>query len=57
MEWHEFPEGEELEVLTTVLNFCAEGNHDRCPGFTESEEHGGEPVFCVCPCHQVPAHA
>jgi len=57
MEWHEFPEGEEPEVLTGVSGFCDQGEHAECPGHAPSEEHGGETVFCVCPCHQVPFKA
>ena len=53
MDWHCFLEGEEPVVLTTILPHCDEGRHDECPGFMESEEHGGEPIFCVCWCHRV----
>jgi hypothetical protein len=56
-EWHEFPEGEEPQVLTAVLKFCSEGKHGDCPGHASSEEDGGGTVFCVCPCHQVPHEA
>lgn len=53
MEWHEFPEGEEPEVLTSISSFCNEGKHDQCRGHSEAEEHGGQIVFCICPCHEV----
>jgi hypothetical protein len=57
MEWHEFPEGEEPEVPTGISILCDEGRHTECPGHATSEEHGGETVFCLCPCHQVPHEA
>jgi hypothetical protein len=53
MERHEFPEGEEPEVLTAILNECEQGKHDECPGYAQSDAHGGETVFCVCQCHRV----
>src|SRR5215471_6085547 len=56
-EWHNFPEGEEPEVLTGVSVFCDEGKHEACPGHAISEQHESEPVFCICPCHQVPQEA
>ena len=52
MEWREFPEGEEPVVLTAISSLCNDGKHDQCPGHAESEEHGGEIVFCVCSCHR-----
>jgi hypothetical protein len=52
LEWHEFAEGDEPTVLTTISGFCKEGKHAECPGW--SEDDGGEIIFCVCPCHQVP---
>jgi len=55
MEWHRFPEGEEPRVLTGISGFCSEGKHAECPGHAKSEEHGGQTVFCICPCHQVPS--
>jgi hypothetical protein len=57
LEWerHEFAEGDEPTVLTTISGFCNEGKHAECPGW--SEEHSGQAVFCVCPCHQVPRRA
>lgn len=55
MEWHEFPEGEQPRVLTGVSGFCDEGKHTECPGHAKSDEHGGQTVFCICPCHQVPS--
>jgi len=57
VEWHRFSEGEEPSVLTGVSLLCDEGRHAECPGHVPSDEHGGETVFCVCPCHQVPAEA
>jgi hypothetical protein len=57
MERHEFPEGEEPEVLTGISILSDEGRHAECPGHAKSEEHGSETVFCVCPCHQVPHEA
>ncbi len=57
MEWREFSEGEEPAVLTGVSGACHDGNHAACPGHAKSEAHGGETVFCVCPCHEVPREA
>jgi hypothetical protein len=57
MEWQEFPEGDEPEILTGVSEPCDAGNHAECPGHAPSDEHGGQTVFCICPCHQVPAEA
>ena len=54
LEWVEFPEGEEPEILTGISGPCNEGKHEECPGFAPSEEHGGQTVFCVCQCHKVP---
>lgn len=54
LEWHEFPEGEEPEVLTGISTFCDEGKHAECPGHGE---HEGELVFCICWCHRVPGEA
>lgn len=54
MEWHEFPEGEEPVILTGVSNFCSEGKHAECPGLAK---HGGETIFCICNCHEVPHEA
>jgi DNA-directed RNA polymerase subunit RPC12/RpoP len=53
MKWDEFPEGEEPEILTGISEPCNEGKHGECPGHAESEEHGGQTVFCVCDCHRV----
>jgi hypothetical protein len=51
LEWerHKFPEGDEPTVLTTTSGFCEKGKRAECPGW--SEDHRGQPVFCVCPCH------
>lgn len=66
IEWHEFPEGEEPEILTGTSGLCIEGRHTECPGHAQLEEqsgqtileeHGGQTIFCICPCHRVPAEA
>ena len=44
-------------MLTGISSLCNDVKLDQCPLNLESEEHGGETVFCVCPCHQVPAEA
>ena len=53
MDWHEFSEGEEPEVLTTVSEECAAGRHDDCSGILSSEKHENRLVLCVCWCHKV----
>lgn len=53
MEWHEFPEGDEPEVLTGISSFCEEDKHEDCPSLYQVAEHGDETVFCVCSCHRV----
>lgn len=50
MERHEFPEGEEPEILTGISGACDMGHHEQCPGIGERD---GEPMFCVCECHKV----
>jgi hypothetical protein len=55
VEWHELPDGE--RILTGVSKFCDEGNHGECPGHGISEAYVGQKVFCICPCHELPAEA
>jgi hypothetical protein len=47
LEWHEFAEGDEPTVLTTISGFCEEGMHAECPGW--SEDDGGEISFAFAP--------
>jgi hypothetical protein len=54
LEWYEFPNGDGPEVLTGFSTTCKEGKHKDCPGHGE---HEGQTMFCVCPCHKVPAAA
>ena len=57
-EWlYRFTEGEEPSVLTGVSSVCHDGKHADCPGYADSQEHVGQTVFCICPCHEVPAEA
>ena len=53
VDWHEFPEGEEPELLTGISIFCQVDKHEECPGPYRVPEHGDETVFCVCSCHRV----
>jgi hypothetical protein len=55
VEWHDLPGGE--RILTGISTFCNEGNHGECPGSGISEEYDGKTVFCICPCHELPAEA
>jgi hypothetical protein len=54
LEWHEFPDNAGPEVLTGISIACRDGNHEDCPGHGE---HEGQAIFCVCPCHKLPAAA
>ena len=38
MDWREFPEGDEPEVLTEISILCDEGKRAECPGHAKSEE-------------------
>jgi hypothetical protein len=54
MERHEFPEGEEPDVLMGISPECEAGRHAECTGIGEIEE---EPFFCASQCHEVPREA
>ena len=54
VEFHEFPEGGEPEVLTTISTECSGGQHDSCPGILSLPGYKDELVFCICACHKVP---
>ena len=57
LDWVIFSDAQERAVLTGLLSFCSDGEHEACPSHAPSEEHGGQTVFCVCPCHQAPRQA
>jgi hypothetical protein len=57
MEWQEFSEEEEPEVLTGISILCDEGRHLECPGHAKSEEHGDDTVVCLCSCHRMAGEA
>jgi hypothetical protein len=55
VEWHEFPEGDELEILTGISEPCNEGKHGECPGpraFRRARRR--DDILRVCDCHKVP---
>jgi hypothetical protein len=49
-EWANFPDGEEIELLTEDL--CGiYGGCELCPGHVAAED--GTPIFCTHECHRM----
>jgi hypothetical protein len=49
MDWHDFPPGDEPEVLTGISPECHRGECGKCAGFRRDEPL----MFCVHECHRV----
>jgi len=55
VERHLLPDGS--TIVTGITSLCQQELHAACPGREWSEEYGGETVFCICPCHALPAES
>ena len=52
LDWHDFREGDETDLLIGICGPCNQGKHDDCPSHDEYE---GNLIFYICPCHKVSA--
>ena len=53
LDWHEFPEGDEPEILTAISPQCKRQTTTTAPASAHPKSTGNEFVFRICACHKV----